>query len=154
MKCFRISIFQAGNVKLIHLTNFTEKLCCVRLPWIQSKFLECRPFEKKFKFFIWTMRAEFELLWNSHFKDTILNPLVFHISQFTFGASIKYIHSEGEGGDQGKNVHVLLLWRHSIVWKRTTWEGCLKITKFERTYYMDGPISNSLGVRIREILLY
>ena len=32
--------------------------------------------------------------------------------------------------------------------------GCLKITKFERTYFMDGPISNPLGVRIRKILLY
>ena len=95
-----ISIFQADNVKLIHLTNFTEKFCCACLFWIQTKFLECRPFEKKFKFFIWTMRAEFELLWNSHFKDTILNPLVFHVPKFTFGASIKYVHSKREGGVQ------------------------------------------------------
>ena len=41
-----------------------------------------------------------------------------------------------------------------LLFKSVQGRRVLKITKFERTYFMDGPISNLLGVRIREILLY
>ena len=34
--------------------------------WIKTKFLECCLLEKRFNFFIWTMRPEFELLWNCY----------------------------------------------------------------------------------------
>ena len=54
------------------------------------------------------------------------------------GTSIKNIYSKKEEGGQGRSLHVLFLWRHSIVWKRARGRGCLKIIKFERTYFLDG----------------
>ena len=51
---------------------------------------------------------------------------------------MKYVGSQEEGRGQGKSVHLLFLCRHSIVKKRT--RGGLTITKFEHTYFMDGPL--------------
>ena len=39
------------------------------------------------------------------------------------GPSIKYISSKGEGRGQGKRLHLLFLWHHSIVLKCTRGEG-------------------------------
>ena len=36
------------------------------------------------------------------------------ITWLTWGTSIKYVRSMGEGGGQDKSVHLLFLWRHSI----------------------------------------
>ena len=52
--------------------------------------------------------------------------------------SIKYGGPKGEEGDQDKSVYLLFLWRHATVWKRASGRGCLKITKFKFTYFMDG----------------
>ena len=49
---------------------------------------------------------------------------------------MKYVRSKGEGECQGNSVHlydVILLFQ-SAQGER----GCLKISKFERTYFMDG----------------
>ena len=52
----------------------------------KTKFLECRPFEKRFKFFIWTMRAEFKFLWNSHSRMQLYIPWVFYILKCTLSS--------------------------------------------------------------------
>ena len=61
------------------------------------------------------------------------------------GASIKYVRFKGEGGGQGKSIYcfydIILLFK-SVQGGR----GCLKITKFERTYFMDGPDTNKMCV--------
>ena len=36
-------------------------------------------------------------------------------SKYLKGPSVKYVRSKGEGGGQGKSVHLLFLRRHSIV---------------------------------------
>ena len=60
---------------------------------------------------------------------------------------MKYVGSQEEGRGQGKSVHLLFLCRHSIVKKRT--RGGLTITKFEHTYFMDGPLqSNNKDTRM------
>ena len=80
---------------------------------------------------------------------------IFFVAQiyFSWGPSIKYVRSKGEGGGQGKSVHLLFLWRHSIVLKRTREEGCLKITKFERKYFMDGPVGRIFFLVVKIFLL-
>ena len=61
------------------------------------------------------------------------------------GASIKYVRFKGEGGGQGESIYcfydIILLFK-SVQGGR----GCLKITKFERTYFMDGPNTNKMCV--------
>ena len=46
-KYFTKSVFRPGNAKLIHLTNFTEEICYVRLLWskrlsLENKFLNLK----------------------------------------------------------------------------------------------------------------
>ena len=64
-----ISLFSFKNLFVSFL--FTANIF-LNYHWIKTKFLECRPFEKKFMFFIWTMRVEFQLLWNSYAKGPII----------------------------------------------------------------------------------
>ena len=45
----------------------------------------------------------------------------------------------GTEGSRQKHTSIVL-WRHSIVSEGTMGKGCLKTTKFERTYFMDGPL--------------
>ena len=67
-------------------------------------------------------------------------------SRITGLPSMRYVRSKGEGGSQGKSVHycfhhVILLFK-SVQMGR----GCLKITKFERTNFIDGScFISSLG---------
>ena len=60
---------------------------------------------------IWTV------LMNSHRAKQLLSVYWSHISYIPSlsGPSIKYVRSNGEGGREGKSVHLLFLWRHSIV---------------------------------------
>ena len=63
---------------------------------------------------------------------------------FKYNLSFGTIHkvcrlSKREGRDQGKSVH-LLFYEVILLFKSAqVGIGCLKITKFERTYFMDGP---------------
>ena len=50
------------------------------------------------------------------------------------GPSIKYLRSKREGGGQGKSVYLLF-----VLFKGIQGAGGVKITKFERSYFMDGP---------------
>ena len=59
------------------------------------------------------------------------------------GPSIKYVRSKGEGGGQAKTYvycfyDVILLFKSVQVGR-----GCLKINRFDRTYFMDGPLRPS-----------
>ena len=60
-----------------------------------------------------------------------------------WGPSIKYVRSKGDGGRRSKQKRTSIVFMASFYClKEYKGEGCPKITKFERTYFMDGHLSS------------
>ena len=104
-------------------TNLTIKTCNLNKKWNNDKCqCKCKKCIKLAKDYNW-----------------ILNLFFCENSMYLKKASIKHVRSKGEGGDHGKSIHVLFLSYHSIIQKRTRGRERLEKTKFERTYFIDGP---------------
>ena len=55
------------------------------------------------------------------------------------GSSIKYVSSKGRGTVKVK-AYIYCFYDAVLLLKRIHWGKGLKITMFERTYFMDGPL--------------